>query len=1157
MRILLYLLLAPLFVFAQGEQRYADGFASDQDGNSFEWINYGTQDWAIENAKVVTYRDGTPIPQETDAAEWANLTTGAWCYYNNDPTKPRLYNWYAVAGIHDTDPNTPNKEFAPTGWHVPSDAEWTTLENYLIDNGYNYDGTTTGRNVARAMASKTGWSIPASHYVEGDPAYDQTLNNASGFNLYPVGYFEISSFINEGWHSYLWAPHPQDVNDNQGPIVGLDADDNYVHYESKDKNNGLPARFVRNSVDTEPPVITINGATTVSVNQGATYTDEGATASDNVDGNLTNQIVTVNNVNTAVAGTYTVTYSVTDSAGNSSTVTRTVNVSDTQVPFITLRGANPLEINQGTTYNEPGATATDNVDGNLTNSIIIDTSALDTSVPGTYTVTYTVTDSAGNTSTVTRTVNVSDTQVPSITYINSNTTWSGDVSISGKVVVQDGATLNIEPGTVVKAAFSSDPNEATVLVIAKGGKINAVGTSAQPIVFTTEYDDLTATDVDNGTLVSTLNNGASANDLTHRGLWGGIMVLGNANVGGRPEGSDFIETLSSEYDFAFYGNINPVANDNSGKLNYISIRHSGCISPNGDEIGGLTLGGVGYGTTINHIEIISNDDDAIELFGGSVDINHLLIFNQYDDAIDIDQAYSGTITNAYVAMGADSDNVIEADGSEDPFVTGSYTIDGVTAIQEFDNSEKLHQYGNWRSSATGINNNIVYKGFPAGTYIEGIETATFNAGTLTFSNLDFVTTDDLATINSVSRRTNSDELAELTSIHAEVVDIQKFNTGANEAEFVGWTAYNFSRNQFSCLFSLSGYLNQELCEGETITPIEFELVNGSQIANITGLPSGVSYSISGNIVSISGTPSDDIGSTTEYSYTLSTTGCTNSTSNQIQGAITVYPDDDIQLTSNNSDQDIDMGTQISPITFSIGGGATGATVSGLPTGIYVVLQPGMITIAGTPTDDITQTQSYTYTVTTTGNGCTPITYSGTITVNPVEINPTETGILLNGTVSAENNQIKNVADPTDAQDAVTKTFIENFIKNSVSMEFFEWNISKVNADNQTIQLSSKPFVFVNAANTTIILPDESQVSEMDVIYIYSLRGTNNAPIEECAITFTSNSHPISSYKLSEGLITASVGQKIYGRFPSSGLKTIVFIDGQWFIGNFDPYSILD
>ena len=86
---------------------------------------------------MVTYRDGTPIPEVTDATEWSNLTTGAWCYYNNDPTKPRFYNWYAVMGIHDTDPDTPNKEFAPEGWHVPSDAEWTTLENHLIANSYN------------------------------------------------------------------------------------------------------------------------------------------------------------------------------------------------------------------------------------------------------------------------------------------------------------------------------------------------------------------------------------------------------------------------------------------------------------------------------------------------------------------------------------------------------------------------------------------------------------------------------------------------------------------------------------------------------------------------------------------------------------------------------------------------------------------------------------------------------------------------------------------------------------------------------------------------------------------------------------------------------------------------------------------------------------
>ena len=93
---------------------------------------------------MVSYRDGTPIPQVTDATERANLTTGAWCYYDNDPTKGKLYNWYVVAGIHDNDENTPNKELAPEGWHVPSVAEWTGLVNYLIANSYNYDGYNHG-----------------------------------------------------------------------------------------------------------------------------------------------------------------------------------------------------------------------------------------------------------------------------------------------------------------------------------------------------------------------------------------------------------------------------------------------------------------------------------------------------------------------------------------------------------------------------------------------------------------------------------------------------------------------------------------------------------------------------------------------------------------------------------------------------------------------------------------------------------------------------------------------------------------------------------------------------------------------------------------------------------------------------------------------------
>ena len=88
-------------------------------------------------------------------------------------------------GIHDNDENTPNKEFAPVGWRVPTDAEWTNLENYLIANGYNYDGTTTENKIAKAMASTTGWNY--AKFV-GQPGNDQSLNNSSGFNAFPVGY---------------------------------------------------------------------------------------------------------------------------------------------------------------------------------------------------------------------------------------------------------------------------------------------------------------------------------------------------------------------------------------------------------------------------------------------------------------------------------------------------------------------------------------------------------------------------------------------------------------------------------------------------------------------------------------------------------------------------------------------------------------------------------------------------------------------------------------------------------------------------------------------------------------------------------------------------------------------------------------------------------
>jgi len=160
-----------------------------------------------------------------------------------------------------------------------------------------------------------------------------------------------------------------------------------------------------NISDTTVPVITLLGDAAVTLEVGTSYTDAGATATDNYDGDITSNIVTVNNVDTSTIGTYTVTYNVSDANSNAAAeVSRTVNVVDTTVPIITLTGEASVTIEVGSTYTDAGATASDNYDGDITSSIVT-VNNVDTSTIGTYTVTYNVSDANGNAAAeVTRTV---------------------------------------------------------------------------------------------------------------------------------------------------------------------------------------------------------------------------------------------------------------------------------------------------------------------------------------------------------------------------------------------------------------------------------------------------------------------------------------------------------------------------------------------------------------------------------------------------------------------------------------------------------------------------------------------------------------------------------------------------------------------------------
>ena len=222
------------------------GTVTDIDGNSYAFLTYGNQVWTVENAEMETYRDGTPIPQITETGDWAALTTGAWCYYENDETKGKLYNWYAVMGIHDADsPSDPSlrKEFATEGWHVPSDAEWTTLENHLIANGYNYDESTTENKIAKAMASTTGW---ISSTETGAIGNDQSLNNDSGFNAFPEGNRgNNGSFSGEGGNAIFWSSTENNTNGAWSRNLFSGYSDLGRNYGSLSKRYGFSVRFVR------------------------------------------------------------------------------------------------------------------------------------------------------------------------------------------------------------------------------------------------------------------------------------------------------------------------------------------------------------------------------------------------------------------------------------------------------------------------------------------------------------------------------------------------------------------------------------------------------------------------------------------------------------------------------------------------------------------------------------------------------------------------------------------------------------------------------------------------------------------------------------------------------------------------------------------------
>jgi len=276
----------------------------------------------------------------------------------------------------------------------------------------------------------------------------------------------------------------------------------------------------------------------------------------------------------------------------------------------------------------------DDSDGNFTlvnGNKLVTTAELDKEVQETHTISVQVTDSDNETYqkdfTITVTVNV----VELSGEITSNVTWSADdyLLLTGQTFVKDGATLTIEAGATIYSKADDGNGLAPALVIERGAKIIANGRADAPITFTTE---LSADDM-----------------LDPRGNWGGLILLGNSPISATG-GESFVEGLEG----VPYGGVNPA--DDSGILRYVRVWHGGRSIGQDNEINGITLAGVGSGTTIEYCEVAFNLDDGFEFFGGTVDIKYCDVLFVGDDAFDVDEGYQGRGQFLFAMVGSEAGN---------------------------------------------------------------------------------------------------------------------------------------------------------------------------------------------------------------------------------------------------------------------------------------------------------------------------------------------------------------------------------------------------------------------------------------------------------------------------------------------------------------------
>ena len=324
--------------------------------------------------------------------------------------------------------------------------------------------------------------------------------------------------------------------------------------------------------------------------------------------------------------------------------------------------------------------------------------------------------------------------------------WTNDniYLLDGFVYLESEGKLNIGPGTVIQAKQQPSTNDlASTLIITRGAQIMATGTAEEPIIFTTEIDDVT-----------------DPNDIPieANGLWGGLIVLGNGILGDNTT-ETVIEGLPVDEDRALYGGNDDM--DNSGMIQYVSIRHGGAALAPGNEINGLTLGGVGSETLIEHVEVYSNFDDGIEFFGGAVDLKYALVAFCGDDSFDWDTGWRGK-GQFWVSLQSSitGDNGGELDGAkpDDNPRFSQPTIYNATFI------------GSGTSSTAKNEHALLFRDGTGGTFANSIFTD--------FANFA-IQVEDLASGLDSRQRMENGELSLLNNIWFDFGEGSELNAGDN------------------------------------------------------------------------------------------------------------------------------------------------------------------------------------------------------------------------------------------------------------------------------------------------------------------------------------------------------------------------------------------